>query len=228
MFCILSIVLPISFTFSTASASVNIFPPDSKPYGLTHAEHAKNFWKWLLPQPANNTPADDPTGEKCLNGQANSTSQVFYLSENAGGRSERICEVPVGKGLLIPIMEVEESDKEMPNSSIEDLASAAKKDQDSVNSLYLQIDGKEWKYADLIKYRINPTDAFQVVFPDNAIFGVTKGGPANVVADGFYILTEPLTKGNHSVHFKSSLICLDPDCSDPNYVQDVQYNIIAK
>ena len=230
IFCILSILVPMYFTFPTVAGAtpVNIFPVDSKPYGLTFAEHAKNFWKWLLPQPADNSPVEDPTGEKCLNGQENSTSQVFYLSENSGGKSERTCTVPAGKGLLIPLMEVETSDKEIPAASVEHLASAAKKDQDSVNSLYLQIDGKEWKYADLIKYRINPTDGFQVVFPDNGIFGVVKGGPANVVADGFYILTEPLTKGNHSVHFRSSLICLDPDCSDPNYVQDVQYNIIAQ
>ena len=78
-------------------------------------------------QPANNNPADDPTGEKCLNGQANSTSQVFYLSENAGGRSERTCKLPAGKGLLIPVMEVEESDKEIAGASIEDLASAEKR-----------------------------------------------------------------------------------------------------
>jgi len=87
---------------------------------------------------------EDPTGEKCLNGQTNSTSQVFYLSHNSGRRNERTCTVPAGKGLLVPVMEVESSDKEIPGSSVEDLKSASKKDQDSVNSLYLQIDGKEW------------------------------------------------------------------------------------
>jgi hypothetical protein len=30
-----------------------------------------------------------------------------------------------------------------------------------------------------------------------------------VVADGFYILTELLTSGNHTVHYKSSLSCPD-------------------
>jgi hypothetical protein len=46
--------------------------------------------------------------------------------------------------------------------------------------------------------------------------------------DGFYILTEPLTKGNYSVHFKSSLICLDVGCAEPNFAQDIKYNIIAE
>lgn len=209
------------------SNSVNIFPPGSKPYGLTFAEHQKNFWKWILEIPANESPVNDRTGEKCANGQSNTNSSVFYLSFNNGGISERTCKVPVGKGLLIPVMQVEWSDKEAPGASVEELHKSAKKDQDSVNSLYLKIGDKEYKYKDLIKYRTQ-TDVFEVVFPDNGIFGVIEGGVSKAVADGFYILTEPLTKGNYSVHFKSSLICPDPGCAEPNFAQDIKYNIVAE
>ena len=209
------------------SNSVNIFPPGSKPYGLTFAEHQKNFWKWILEIPANESPVNDRTGEKCANGQSNTNSSVFYLSLNNGGISERTCKVPVGKGLLIPVMQVEWSDKEAPGASVEELHKSAKKDQDSVNSLYLKIGDKEYKYKDLIKYRTQ-TDVFEVVFPDNGIFGVIEGGVSKVVADGFYIITEPLTKGNYSVHFKSSLICPDPGCAEPNFAQDIKYNIVAE
>ena len=179
--------------------SLNIFPPESKPYGLTFAEHQKNFWKWLLEIPANESPVNDRTGEKCANGQSNTNSSVFYLSMNIGGISERTCKVPVGKGLLIPVMQVEWSDKEAPGASVEELHKSAKKDQDSVNSLYLKIGDKEYKYDDLIKYRTH-TDVFEVAFPDNGIFGVIEGGLSKVVADGFYIITEPLIRGNYSIH----------------------------
>ena len=209
------------------SNSVNIFPPGSKPYGLTFAEHQKNFWKWILEIPANESPVNNRTGEKCANGQSNTNSSVFYLSMNNGGISERICKVPVGKGLLIPVMQVEWSDKEAPGASVEELHKSAKKDQDSVNSLYLKIGDKEYKYKDLIKYRTQ-TDVFEAVFPDNGIFGVIEGGISKVVADGFYIITEPLIKGNYSVHFKSSLICPDPGCAEPNFAQDIKYNIVAE
>ena len=207
--------------------SLNIFPPESKPYGLTFAEHQKNFWKWLLEIPANESPVNDRTGEKCANGQSNTNSSVFYLSMNIGGISERTCNVPVGKGLLIPVMQVEWSDKEAPGASVEELHKSAKKDQDSVNSLYLKIGDKEYKYKDLIKYRTE-TDVFKVVFPDNGIFGVIEGGISNVVSDGFYIITEPLIRGNYSFHFKSSLICPDPGCAEPNFAQDIKYNIVAE
>lgn len=79
----------------------------------------------------------------------------------------------------------------------------------------------------VLKYRTH-TDAFDVVWADKAIFGIMDGGPAKAVADGFYILTEPLKNGSYPVHFKSSLICPDPDCADPNFVQDIQYKIIAE
>ena len=209
------------------SQSVNIFPPGSKPYGLTFAEHEINFWKWILGIPAKESPLNDRTGEKCATGQSNTNSSVFYLSMSNGGITERTCKVPVGKGLLIPVMQVEWSDKEAPGASVEELHKSAKKDQDSVNSLYLKIGDKEYKYKDLIKYRTQ-TDVFEVVFPDNGIFGVIEGGVSKVVGDGFYIITEPLTKGNYSVHFKSSLICLDPGCAEPNFAQDIKYNIVAE
>jgi len=95
-------------------------------------------------------------------------------------------------------MVVEWSDKEVPNASVEELHKSAKKDQDSVNSLYLKIGNKEYQYEDLLKYRTH-TDDFEVVFPDNGLFGVIEGGLSKVVADGFYIITEPLVKGSYPI-----------------------------
>jgi hypothetical protein len=230
----LSIALIFSFTllllspFAAAAAlnTVNIFPPGGKPYGLTYAEHIKNFWKWSLAIPAKDNPINDPTGVKCSNGQSSTNLSVFYLGYNNGGISQRTCKVPAGKALFIPVMQVEKSDKEAPNSSVQQLDLSAKKDQDSVNSLYLKINDKEYKYQDLVKYRTH-TDAFDVVFPDNAIFGVLKGGSSKAVADGFYIITEPLAKGTYTIQFKSSLLCQETDCSEPNFAQDIKYTIIA-
>lgn len=169
---------------------------------------------------------DDTIGEKCAVGQFNTSSSVFYLSPGQGN-VERTCIVPAGKALLIPVMTVEISDKEFPGASVEELSNAAKKDQDGVNSMYLKVDDEEHTYEELLKYRIH-TDGFQVVFPDNGIFGVTEGGPSTVVADGFYILSEPLTEGNHTVQFKSSLLCTDVGCAEPAFAQDVKYDIIAE
>jgi hypothetical protein len=204
--------------FGTADNSVNIIAPGSNPYGLTYEQHVENFWKWLLPLPKDLNPWNDPDGHNCASGQSGSNSSVFYLSGNGGGVSERTCKVPAGKGLFIPVSPMETSDKEAPNSSVEQLHNIAKNDQDSVTSLYLKIDDKEYSRQDLEGYRTDTKD-FEVVFPKNAIFGASEG-PSKAVADGYYVITEPLEKGNHTIVYKSSL-------SLP-FAQDITYNIIAE
>jgi hypothetical protein len=217
-------VIPFS-TSAAASNPLNIFPPRDNPYGLSYSEHIKNFWKWILAIPAKDNPYNDNTGEKCALGQSTLNSSVFYLAPNGGGHSERTCKVPVGKGLMIPVMHVEISDLEMPGASAKELSDAAKEDQDRTNSLYLKIDDKEYKYDNLTKYRTH-TEPFETTWPDRAIFGIEKGGNSSVVADGWYIITEPLAKGNHTIYYKSSL-APDPSGAE-SYATDIKYNIFAE
>ena len=205
--------------------SNNIFPPEGNPFGLTYKEHVMNFWKHLLSIPSDQSPVNDKTGEKCANGQTNSNSSLFYLA-NGSGKIDRVCTIPHGKGVLIPVMVVEVSDKERLNATVEDLDKIASKDQDSVTSLYLKIDDKEYDFNYLKKFRTH-TDAFDVVFPENAIFGVSAG-KSKAVADGYFIMTDVLPKGKHEIHFKSSLICPGVDCLEPNFAQDTKYTLTVK
>lgn len=94
---------------------------------------AKNFWKWLVSIPKIHIPESDLTGERSANDQTNLKSSIFYLSigPNGGLAVERTCAIPNGKGILIPVMVVVVSDKEVPeipNPTIEDLSRKAKKD----------------------------------------------------------------------------------------------------
>jgi len=208
-------------------SSVNIFPPESKPYGLSYEQHIKDFWKWIISIPQDENPWGDQTGENCAIGQLETNSStLFYLSGNGGGKSERTCTLSAGKSLFIPVSPMEISDKEAPNRSIEELHKIAKKDQDGVTSLYLKINDKEFTRQDLSKYRI-PTEEFEVTFPKNAIFGATEG-ISKAVADGYYVITQPLEKGNYTILYKSSLICPEIDCIQPNFAQDIKYNLIVE
>jgi hypothetical protein len=221
------VLLLSSTTFTTGGpVPVKIFSPESKPYGLSYEDHQKNFWKYITAITADKNPWNDKTGENCAVGQPGTNSSVFYLSGNGGGRTDVNCKVPAGKGLFIPVSPMEISDKEAPNTSVEDLHKIAKKDQDSVTSLYLKIDDKEYSRQDLSKYRI-PTSDFQVVFPKNAVFGATEG-VSKAVGDGYYVITEPLAKGNHSISYKSSLTCPGVDCLQPNFAQDVNYKLTVE
>src|SRR5262245_58008975 len=103
-----------SILFATAGKSIEIIPPENNPYGLPYEQHGENLWTWLVPLAKSTSPWDDQTGENCTNGQTGSNSSIFYLSSNGGGKSERTCKVPAGKGLFIPVSPMEVSDKEAP------------------------------------------------------------------------------------------------------------------
>ena len=217
-------IIPFAISEVAAANPLNIFPPGDKPYGLPYSEHVKNLWRYLLAIPAKDNPFNDQTGEKCATGQANLNSSVFYLAPNGGGHSERTCEVPVGKGLMIAVMHVEASEFESPGASDQELSDIAREDQDKTNSLYLKIDEKEYMMNNLTQYRTH-TEPFETTWPDQALFGIEKGGNSTVVADGWYIITQPLEKGNHTIHMKSSL-APDPSGAE-GYATDIIYNIIA-
>ena len=226
MFILVVGLVGFNISITSASNTLNIFAPGGKPYGLSYPEHIQNFWKWLVAIPAVNNPLNDGTGVKCATNQTNTNSSVFYLAPtDSGTGQDRTCKVPVGKGLFIPVMPEEISDKESPGSSVTDLATAAKTDQDRVNSLSLKIDNKEYTFDILTKYRTN-TKPFELTFADKGPFGVDQGGNSKAVADGFYIITEPLTKGAHIIQFKSSVA---PDENGQGqWSQDVKYNITAE
>lgn len=224
-FTLVLLVVNIS-QFVVGVNSVNITSPQSNPYGLSYEDHIKNFWKYIISVPSDKNPWNDKTGDNCSAGQLGTNSSLFYLSGNGGGRSDLTCTIPAGKALFIPVSPMEISDKEAPNTSVGDLQKIAKKDQDSVTSLYLKIGDKEYKLQDLSKYR-KSTGEFEVVYPNNAIFGAPAGN-AKAVADGYYVITDPLPKGNYTVTFKSSLICPGTDCLQPNFAQDQNYNLIVE
>jgi hypothetical protein len=74
------------------------------------------------------------------------------------------------------------SQSESPMAIIDKLHETAKNDQDSVTSLYLKINNKEFKDEDLRKYRTH-TKEIEVVFPDNALFGIPSRPSLAVLED---------------------------------------------
>lgn len=228
-----------SFTYNAESiSSVKIFSPDSKPFGMSYEDHVQNYWKWILSLPTDNSAYKDPTGEKCAVGQSNSNSSVFNLAGGGGGKHDRTCKIPAGKGVLIPILHVELSDKEVPNAPVEELSRLATIDQNHVTSLFLEINGEKIfdekypkgieneKNSTAAKYRTHTGD-FEVVFPTNALYGVSPG-KSKVVADGFYIITEPLEKGTYNVVFKGTIFCELAECLDVTFAQDMNYKLIVE
>ena len=50
----------------------------------------------------------------------------------------------------------------------------------------------------------------------HGIFGIVEGGPTKASADGFYIITEPLQRGNHTDQYLNQVGYANQiqDCAD--------------
>jgi hypothetical protein len=203
--------------------SIEIFRPNENPFGLSYEDHIKNFWVFTCKLPKNKNPAIDNNGQKDEIANQNSNSPVFYLNSSDKGDQlvERTCRVPTGKGIFIPAISVEVSDKEVPNSSVDDLKRIAKKDQDNVNNLSVKLDGIE--VNDIRSFR-TPTNGFQLEFPQNAIFPVSEG-TSQAVADGFYLITKPPSTGTHTIEVKGSVSHDDENIVDPQFSLNVKYTL---
>ena len=214
-----------TYAGSKASFADNINPGvfalDSKPYGSTYEDWTIKFWQWLIPIPADKSPMTDTTGERCRENQ-NSSSPVFFLVFLGGGSAVRTCDVPVGKAILIPVNVVECSFAEMNVKTEEELRRCAEEDESSNPGLFLSVDGKQFK--GLETYRVH-SRAFDTNFPENNIFAA-KPGPTRAVSDGYWIILEPLTPGQHDIHFKASLT--NPTTGILFYNDEVKYTINVK
>ena len=216
----------ISDVYSQNESALSLYDNSTKPYGLSYEDHVINYNKFMLSIPLDSNPGTDETGERCTVGQNLENSSIFYLTGGSGGNTERTCTIPAGLGLFIPMIEVEASTGEVPGATVQDLHQIAKTDQDNVKSLILRINSTEYSYDYLKKFRTHTHD-FDVIFPENALFGANPG-PSKVVADGHYAITSPVSPGMYRIQFGGSLVCLEADCLEPTFGTNTIYNLIVK
>src|SRR5215212_4006685 len=74
------------------TSRINIFPPDSDPYGLTFGNWTTKWSQWAYSIPTENNPLIDDTGENCSQAQ-NQTGPVWFLAGTAPGSVERTCTI---------------------------------------------------------------------------------------------------------------------------------------
>jgi len=93
-------------------------------------------------------------------------------------------------------------------------------------NLLLTIDGVAVRHLEC--YRVS-SPQFQFTAPSPWIFGDT-GGTGTSVGDGYYVLVEPLSKGNHTIHFESlfHFAVAEGDPFDADLPIDMTYHFTVK
>ena len=87
-----------------SNRTIEIFQPDSQPFGLSYADWTAKWWQWAYSVPRDVNPAYDDTGKYCAQGQS---GPVWFLTGTYQHPANRYCTVPAGKAILFTILNSE-------------------------------------------------------------------------------------------------------------------------
>jgi hypothetical protein len=193
-----------------------VIPPHSHAFGTTYGELAGEWWNWALQFPYPENPLNDPDGRYCDLGQK---GKIWFLAgtwfDPPG--TERYCTVPTGKAIFFPIINGNSFYPDFPLegdvcddpdlSPEEQVRCDVNDDVDPTDVLQCEIDGVPLQ--DLFRYRAeSPEGGYTLSIPEGSIlnqFGYDSGDRYPAVADGYWILLPPLSKGEHVIHFHGEM-----------------------
>jgi len=177
-----------------------VVPPDGKYHGKTYAEWSGEAVEWALELPLEGHPATDSPDFDITAGQH---GNVWFLTGPLG-TVERSGTIPKNKALLITIANVDASSLEAPPfyGATEDEQRAIAEffgDHIQPASLVCTIDGVPVENLDQYRFTSPQVD---FTAPSPWLFGEI-GGDGTAVAVGYYLLVEPLSRGQHTIHFEA-------------------------
>src|SRR5262245_48298847 len=201
-------VLSWAVTAFAGDSNPGVAPPTSSPHGKTYGEWAAEQAKWGMAIPLGVNPANDPDGSQCAINQA---GPVWFLAGTFNGSASRNCTIPAGKAIFFPLDAYfddypcpDPNFRPAPGQSLEAfLIADAKTFVDPVNELEADLDGRV--FTDLFSYR-----AHSRLFPFTApislhdVDGCVTGSPQLAVVDGYWLFLEPLSPGEHTLHFRAA------------------------
>jgi hypothetical protein len=213
---ILGLMMLAPIAAAAANPNPNVLPPNSKPYGLTYGEWGAKWWKWAFSIGLSENPLVDDTGDNAANGQS---GPVWFLAGKMCtlpcgnpdvATANREVNVPAGKALFFPILNVENdnlfNDPPLSEDALREVADAQ---MDTGENLLAELDGvsiNKLGSALTTPYRVT-SPVFTYHIPDNNIYGLFKiildaQDVPGAIDDGVYLMLAPLPVGRHIIHFK--------------------------
>ena len=187
------------FSVSVLSNSLDdlIVPPEEIINGKSLTEYTKLWWQWTYTMPDRFNPVNDLTGEHCHQGQ---NGNVWFL---AGGYKSAVinrkCEIPVGKYLFFPLINILSSPKKPGTLTCYEAKKAATLDNSKLRRLEVELDSI--KASNPNQTRLFTKDCFD-------LFGLVSKdlNPSRVypsASDGYWVMLKPLSIGKHILSFKA-------------------------
>jgi hypothetical protein len=113
--------------------------------------------------------------------------------------------MPAGKALFMPVYNwifgsgVFDCDPTVPGvpCNVDDLSALAAANTEVATVLEVTIDGVP--VQNVRDYRASSPDPFSITYPENSVVGVPAGTYYPQVADGYWLMLAPLSKGKHTI-----------------------------
>jgi hypothetical protein len=171
---------------------LELYYPDSRPFGRTFAEWTARWWQWILSVAKTENPLVEGIGKNCANNQ---TGPVWFLAGTLKGPAERSCTIPADKAILSPVINFEASVAEGDGTTDEELSARAKFEMDQITNMRAMISGIN--VNELKQYRIQ-SPPFNVTLPADNVLGL-PAQTTKMISEGYWLFLKPLEPGNYDI-----------------------------
>ena len=228
----LNLIFIILFLACSSSTNNNVnalwqtYDSNSTPGNMNVGDWSAAQWQWFISMPANTNSLLD-SGD-CGENQS-ASSRVWFLGGSINtmlfkGKAtiERNCQIPYSKGvenIFIPIATVIRSISLGDNP--DSLEILALKELSNYDVLRCEINGENVVDGDLFKYKFTSSGRFDLNFPDNNVYGITKGFYSKDAYCACYgVIINAQSTGTLQIHWHA-----ESKGNPDRTVQDVTYTI---
>ncbi|MFN8498314.1 MAG: hypothetical protein U0641_10695 [Anaerolineae bacterium] len=226
-------------------SNFRVLPPSSNPYGLSYSQWSVKWWQWAIGTPYSKSPLNSNLKPAAPCG-TDQSGPVFFLGGalGPGDNVHRDCAVPLGKALLMPIINVEWDEEGVTTPlTVVQLGQTAKSITDHTTDRSITVDGVP--IPDNQIYRIpSPVFFTYTMSATDNLYNLKctgtlnpkcrdSNGPVNfpglicafgkctaiAMGDGYYVMLAPLTAGDHVIHFHGRFT------TEFDGVQDITYHL---
>jgi hypothetical protein len=156
---------------------------------------------------------------------AGQSDKVWYLAGTFGGSAERTCSIKKGKAIFFPLFNGifwTPLNPAVPEDCTDERSCRGVSENiDKLTSWTCTVDGDPcvWSYQ-VVRAQ---SDARPLNLPEGSIavtdFGYAPGVREISIADGYWVMLDPLPPGPHTIHFTSSA---------PDFALDVTYHLMVR